>query len=92
MRRTWRTIATAVHMPGADLEHGGQDPGAAGAGDRRERAKGGVDRIKRAGIVNAMHDENFRNAVKATGKQVVVAGITTEVASYSRSLRRLEEG
>lgn len=37
-------------------------------------------RVKRAGIVNAMHDENFRDAVLATGrKKVIVAGITTEV-------------
>jgi len=50
-------------------------------------------RIKRAGIVNAMHDENFSNAVKATGwKKVVVAGITTEVCVVFPVLQLLDEG
>jgi nicotinamidase-related amidase len=52
-----------------------------------------ADRIKRAGIVNAMHDENFSNAVKATGrKKVVVAGITTEVCVVFSVLQLLDEG
>jgi nicotinamidase-related amidase len=37
-------------------------------------------RIKRPGIVNAMHHEGFNHAVKATGrKQLLVAGITTGI-------------
>jgi nicotinamidase-related amidase len=36
--------------------------------------------IKRQGEVNAWDNEEFRNAVKATGKkQVILAGIVTEV-------------
>lgn len=52
-----------------------------------------ADRVKRAGIVNAMHDENFANAVRATGrKKVIVAGITTEVCVVFPVLQLLEEG
>lgn len=37
-------------------------------------------RIKRPGIVNAMHHEGFNKAVKATGrKKLFVAGITMEI-------------
>lgn len=50
-------------------------------------------RIKRAGTVNAMHDPNFSNAVKATGrKKVIVAGITTEVCVVFPVLQLLDEG
>lgn len=39
-------------------------------------------RVKRAGIVDAMEDENFANAVKATGrKKFVVAGVTNDVCT-----------
>jgi nicotinamidase-related amidase len=52
-----------------------------------------ADRVKRTGIVNAMHDENFANAVKATSrKKVVVAGITTEVCVVFPVLQLLDEG
>ncbi|KLK92573.1 isochorismatase [Microvirga vignae] len=52
-----------------------------------------ADRIKRAGIVNAMHDENFNGAVKATGRRkVVVAGITTEVCVVFPVLQLPDEG
>ena len=52
-----------------------------------------ANRIKRTGIVNAMHDENFANAVKATGpKKVVIPGITTEVCIVFPVLQLLEEG
>lgn len=52
-----------------------------------------AQRIQRAGIVNAMHDENFNNAVKATGrKKVIVAGITTEVCVVFPVLQLLDEG
>src|SRR6185503_11056609 len=37
-------------------------------------------RIKRPGIVNAMHHEGFNKAVKALGrKKLFVAGVTTEI-------------
>ncbi|MFJ8114199.1 isochorismatase family protein [Streptomyces sp. NPDC096132] len=52
-----------------------------------------ADRIKRAGIVNAMHDENFANAVRATGrKRIIIAGITTEVCVVFPVLQLLGEG
>jgi nicotinamidase-related amidase len=46
--------------------------------------------IKRNGEVNAWDNEDFRNAVKATGKtQIIIAGITTDVsiALYPYSAR-----
>src|SRR6266700_4816736 len=50
-------------------------------------------RIKRPGIVNAMHHEGFNNAVKATGrKKLFVAGITTEICVVFPVLQMLEEG
>jgi nicotinamidase-related amidase len=50
-------------------------------------------RIKRPGIVNAMHHEGFNNAVKATGrKKVFVAGITTEICVTFPVLQMLDEG
>ena len=39
-------------------------------------------RVQRTGIVDAMEDENFANAVKATGrKKFVVAGVTNDVCT-----------
>ena len=50
-------------------------------------------RIKRPGIVNAMHHEGFNKAVKATGrKKLIVAGITTEICVTFPVLQMLEEG
>jgi nicotinamidase-related amidase len=50
-------------------------------------------RIKRPGIVNAMHHEGFNKAVKATGrKKLFVAGITTEICVTFPVLQMLEEG
>lgn len=50
-------------------------------------------RVKRAGIVNAMHDPSFSNAVKATvRKKVIVAGITTEICVVFPVLQLLDEG
>ena len=49
-------------------------------------------RIKRPGIVNAMHHEGFNKAVKATGrKKLIVAGITTEICVTFPVLQMLEE-
>jgi nicotinamidase-related amidase len=50
-------------------------------------------RIKRPGIVNAMHHEGFNAAVKATGrKKLFVAGITTEICVTFPVLQMLDEG
>ena len=50
-------------------------------------------RIKRAGIVNAMADDNFAQAVKATGrKTLVVAGVTNDVCTVFPVLTLLEHG
>jgi nicotinamidase-related amidase len=50
-------------------------------------------RIKRPGIVNAMHHEGFNNAVKAFGRRkLVVAGITTEICVLFPVLQMLDEG
>lgn len=50
-------------------------------------------RIKRPGIVNAMHHEGFNKAVKATGrKKLFVAGVTTEICITFPVLQMLDEG
>ena len=50
-------------------------------------------RVKRPGIVNAMHHEGFNKAVKATGrKKLFVAGVTTEICITFPVLQMLEEG
>jgi isochorismate hydrolase len=44
--------------------------------------------VKRNGEVNAWHSEEFRNAVRATGKtQIILAGITTDVSIDTLSCR-----
>jgi nicotinamidase-related amidase len=87
-------IATAVGMPlvlTSSMEDNIQGPLVS---ELKEIApKAFADRIKRVGIVNAMHDQNFSDAVKATGrKKVVVAGITTEVCVVFPVLQMLDEG
>ncbi|GAB4020990.1 isochorismatase family protein [Spirosoma migulaei] len=50
-------------------------------------------RIKRPGIVNAMHHEGFNQAVKALGrKKLLVAGVTTEICVTFPVLQMLDEG
>lgn len=50
-------------------------------------------RIKRAGIVNAMNDDNFAAAVKATGRNVfIVAGVTNDVCTVFPVLTLLGQG
>lgn len=50
-------------------------------------------RIKRPGIVNAMHHEGFNKAVKSLGrKKLFVAGITTEICVVFPVLQMLDEG
>ena len=52
-----------------------------------------AQRVKRPGIINAMHHEGFNKAVKATGRNnLLVAGITTEVCVLFPVLEMLEEG
>lgn len=51
------------------------------------------NRILRAGIVNAMADENFAKAVEATGKKkVIIAGVTNDVCTVYPTLTLLEMG
>src|SRR5260370_30865515 len=50
-------------------------------------------RIKRPGIVNAMHHDGFNKAVKATGRKILfVAVITTKVCVLFPVLPFLDEG
>lgn len=52
-----------------------------------------ASRIKRMGIVNAMDDENFAAAVKATGrKKLVIAGVTNDVCTVYPALSLVREG
>lgn len=50
-------------------------------------------RVKRFGIVNAMDDENFAAAVKATGrKKLIVAGVTNDVCTVYPALSLVRDG
>lgn len=50
-------------------------------------------RVKRPGIVNAMHHEGFNRAVKALGRRkLFVAGVTTEICVTFPVLQMLDEG
>ena len=50
-------------------------------------------RIKRVGIVDAMDDENFAAAVRATGrKKLIVAGVTNDVCTVYPALHLVREG
>jgi nicotinamidase-related amidase len=50
-------------------------------------------RIKRAGIVNAMDDEAYAAAVKATGrKKLIVAGVTNDVCTVYPALTLVSMG
>lgn len=50
-------------------------------------------RVKRLGIVNAMDDENFAKAVKATGrKKLIVAGVTNDVCTVYPALTLVRDG
>ncbi|KAB1085361.1 isochorismatase family protein [Neorhizobium galegae] len=52
-----------------------------------------ANRIRRPGIVNAMHHQEFNDAVKALGrKKLIVAGITTEICVLFPVLQMLDEG
>jgi len=50
-------------------------------------------RIKRVGIVNAMDDENFAAAVRATRrKKLIIAGVTNDVCTVFPALSLVREG
>lgn len=50
-------------------------------------------RIKRTGIVNAMDDENFAAAVRASGrKKIIIAGVTNDVCTVYPALSLVGEG
>ena len=50
-------------------------------------------RIKRSGVVNAMDDEHFAAAVKATGrKKLIIAGVTNDVCTVYPALSLVREG
>lgn len=50
-------------------------------------------RIKRLGIVNAMDDVNFAQAVKATGrKKIILAGVTNDVCTVYPALSLVANG
>lgn len=52
-----------------------------------------ADRVKRLGIVNAMDDEHFASAVKATGrKRLIVAGVTNDVCTVYPALSLVSQG
>ncbi|SIT35640.1 Isochorismatase hydrolase [Paraburkholderia ribeironis] len=50
-------------------------------------------RIKRIGIVNAMDDENFAAAVKATGRRkLIIAGVSNDVCTVFPALSLVGDG
>jgi isochorismate hydrolase len=50
-------------------------------------------RIRRVGIVNAMDDENFAAAVKATGRnKLIIAGVTNDVCTVFPAPSPVREG
>lgn len=50
-------------------------------------------RVKRLGIVNAMDDENFATAVKATARRkLIIAGVTNDVCTVFPALRLVSDG
>ncbi|MCY1351304.1 putative hydrolase YcaC [compost metagenome] len=52
-----------------------------------------ASRVKRLGIVNAMDDENFAAAVKATGRRkLIIAGVTNDVCTVYPALSLVRDG
>ena len=52
-----------------------------------------ASRVKRLGIVNAMDDENFATAVRATGrKKLIIAGVTNDVCTVYPALSLVRDG
>ena len=60
---------------------------------QREAPEAYEKRTQRQGIVNAWEDKNFADAVRATGKrQLIVAGVTTDVCLVPPALSMQAEG
>jgi nicotinamidase-related amidase len=52
-----------------------------------------ASRIQRQGVVNALDDENFAAAVKASGRRkLIIAGVTNDVCTVYPTLSALAEG
>lgn len=52
-----------------------------------------ANRVQRAGIVNAWADPNFKATVEATGRRnLIMAGVTTDVCLVFPSISAVEEG
>lgn len=52
-----------------------------------------ASRVRRVGIVNAMDDENFAAAVRATGKRkIIIAGVTNDVCTVFPALSLVGDG
>lgn len=52
-----------------------------------------VNRIQRAGIVNAWSDSRFRDAIVATGRRnLIMAGVTTDVCLVFPTISAVQEG
>ncbi|WP_315584157.1 isochorismatase family protein [Actinomyces viscosus] len=52
-----------------------------------------ASRIQRQGVVNALDDEAFAEAVKATGKRVlIIAGVTNDVCTVFPTLTAIDQG
>ncbi|WP_028113761.1 isochorismatase family protein [Ferrimonas kyonanensis] len=52
-----------------------------------------ANRVQRAGIVDAMKDANFANAVSATGRNnLIIAGITTDVCVVYPAITAVQAG
>lgn len=87
-------IAKALNLPvvlTASMEENVQGPLISELGEILPEAF--ATRIKRPGIVNAMHHDGFNKAVKALGrKKLFVAGVTTEICITFPVLQMLEEG
>lgn len=50
-------------------------------------------RVQRQGVVNALDDENFAAAVKATGRRrLIIAGVTNDVCTVFPTLTALRDG
>ncbi|HGW5371061.1 TPA: isochorismatase family protein [Pseudomonas aeruginosa] len=86
--------ATAINMPIVMTTSMEDEPQGPLFSELRSAAPEAFDnRIKRAGIVDAMDDQNFAKAVEATGrKRLIMAGATTEVCITFPAIRAARAG